>query len=157
MKNLFFLFSITLFFFGCVPSKTLTTEQSEKVFEHSLDMKQADIRSKLLLFANENFVSSKSVIQTDDNGLFSGNGIVTLKNTTGLFGESLNLTKMELTFLVRYSDNNYRVKWIVKDLFNDKGSYINNIWGYYAEEIKTTIDGKDKQLFDYLADKENSF
>jgi len=155
--KLFIISLITIFVAGCSISKYLTDEQTEKVFEHNIDLSKNKIRQRLILFANEQFVSGKSVIQTDDDGLFAGNGIVTLKESTGLLGETLNITKMELTFIVKYSDNNYRVKWVVKNLSNDDGSYAKNTWGYYAKDVKETLDRKDKELFKYLSSDKSDF
>jgi hypothetical protein len=149
--------SIILIIYGCSISKPLTEGQGEKVFEHNVDLSKAEIKQKLVLFVNEKFVSAKAVIQTNEDGLFTGNGIVTVNESTGMLGETLNITKAELTFVVKYSDNNYRVKWIVKDLLNDKGSYSSDIWGYYAEDIEKCIKRNDDAMYKYLIDKSSEF
>ena len=145
--------SALLILYNCSMSKELTKEQGEKVYEHKVELKEGDIKQKLLLFVNEKFMSGKSVIQTDTEGLFTGNGIVNLPDLP--FGSGT--IKMEITFMVKYSENNYKVKWIAKDLMTGAGSISPNMWGYYSESIEKSIAENDKNLFDYLSDKTNEF
>ena len=142
-----------LFIYGCIPSKQLTEEQSAKVYEHSVTLSKDEIKQKVIFFVNEKFISGKAVTQNTEEGLFTGNGIVNLPDLP--FGAGV--VKMELTFMVKYMDNNYKVKWIVKDLSNNKGSFDPGMWGYYSEYIEKSISKNDKDLFDYMTGKTGTF
>ena len=146
-------FTIVLFLsliVSCSLSKYLTQEQSEKIFEHQVTLTKPDIHEKLILFANEKFVSGKEVTQTDEDGLFVGNGIVQLP-------KDILILKMEFTYIVKYSDNKYKAKWIIKDLRTNSGSIKQNIWGYYAEDIEKAFDRNDSDLFQYLSSDKSDF
>jgi len=131
-------------------SNYLTKEESEKVFEHKVDLSKEEIRNRLILYANEEFVSSKAVIQTDEDGLLAGNGVVPLD--VFLIG-----LRMKFTFIVKYTDDSYKVKWIVKDIFTNNGSALPGVWGEYAGEIDEAIKKSDEDRFAYLSDNSSDF
>ena len=149
MKLMLVSLIIVLLFQAC-GSSPLTQNQSEKVFDYKIDLLKTEIKQRLILFTNEKFISSKAVIQTNEDGLFSGNGIVQLER-------SLPIINMELTFIVKYSDNNYKVKWIVKNLMVNNESMSQSVWGYYYEDIEESINKNNELLFDYLNNYENNF
>lgn len=60
---------------------------------------------------------------------------------------------MDLTYIIKYTDNQYKVKWVVKDMMSNKGSFTEDCWGYYEDEIRETIKKNDNKLFTYLANK----
>ena len=157
MKNLFIFLVLSISLVGCVPSATLTKEQTEKIYSHEVNLKKDELKRKLLLYVNETFVSGKTVLQTNEDGLLSGNGIVDLKKIKGLMGETISIIKMELTFIIKYDDGNYKVKWVVKDLSNEKGIFSRDYWGYYTADIEKTIADNDKELSDYVSNKANDF
>lgn len=151
MKTLLiFTVAFMLTIYGCSMSKPLTSVQNEIVYEHNVDLTKDELRKKLILFANEKFISGKAVIQTDDDGLLAGNGISQLPI-------SIPIIRMEFTFIVKYTDNNYRVKWIVKDLMTDLGRIVKRNWGYYYDDIELVIKNNDEELFKYLSSTESNF
>ena len=157
MRSLILFVIISISFWGCFPSKELTKDQTEKIFAHNVNLKKEEIKQKLILFANEKFVSGKAVIQSNEDGFLAGNGIVQIHYHSDLLGENINRVKMEFTFMVKYADNNYKVKWVVKDLTNDKGSINQNLWGYYADEIEKSITNNDSEMFAYVTGKDDNF
>jgi hypothetical protein len=130
-----FFFLLAIYFTGCIPSKYIAENDQEKIFQHDLDLSKPKIKERLITFVNEKFTSSKAVMQNNEDGLFSGNGI---GQVTTYIGKSIN---MEFTFIVKYTDNNYKVKWVIKDIMMDTTPLLKEQWGFYvnSEEINTFL------------------
>ena len=145
---------------SCVPPMRLLPDEKEQVFSHVVDLRNEVIRTQVVQFINEKFVSGKSVTQSIDDGLITGNAIFMLehKNQFGIREDA----QMELTFLVKYVDNQYKTKCIVKRIIH---ANINGIptdldedrWGFYQKEINETIQKFDLDLLAYLTKKDDKF
>jgi len=146
---------VSLGFLSCATVKNyLEPGEGEAVYSHSVSIDQANIRSRLLVFVNEKYHSGKAVVQTDDPGLFIGNGRIYLQDV-GVLG---NTADMEMTFIVKYQDRSYSVKWIVKEIIHDGGmSYTENYWGMFKDSIKQKFKENDDELFAYLSKDSTSF
>ncbi|MCU7494727.1 MAG: hypothetical protein HF314_12200 [Ignavibacteria bacterium] len=157
MRKSYLFLLLSLYFIGCVPTSVLTDKEKEFVFSHEVNLKKNEIKMRLLQYANENFVSGKAVIQTNEDGMLSGNGETTVKEYKGLLGETQSIINMEFTFIVKYEDNKYKIKWIVKDMSTSKGSFSTDYWGFYKDEIDTSITKYDQNLYDYMKNKDLNF
>lgn len=146
--------SLLLFLFACVTPKELTKEDSEKIFEHNLSLKQDEIKTKLLTFVNENFYSGKAVIQTIDSNLLSGNYTFSCGNFDPL---GSIVVYANATFIVKYYDDNYKIKFLLKDMETHSSSGISplasNMWGNYSQEINDNFKEYDKALYEYMLAK----
>lgn len=149
MRFIFFLFLIIIV--GCASTSYLTQEQSEKVFSHDVSLTKEQIKQKLLVFINENYYSGKSVLQTNEDGLLSGNGTIQIYEFAG------HPIFMDVTFIVKYDEKNYRVKWIVKDIKDSKQSYARGYWGHYTEYIEKSIQENDSMMYKYLSTDQTDF
>ena len=148
MKYFLFITLITALLISCAPTKYLTPDQSEKVFSHDVTLSKEEIRRKLFLFINETYYSSKEVIQTDEDGLLTGNGTIQI-NEYGVF--------MDVTFIIKYEDESYKTKWIVKNIKSNKGYYPLGYWGLYSEEIERAIIQNDQMMYEFIVNKESEF
>ncbi len=150
----FFVF-LSILFVGCAGQKELTKEQSEKIFEHNTPLSKDQIKSKLLTFVNENFVSGKAVIQTNDDGILSGNYNFNLGNYDPL---GMYQVFTQSTFIIKYLDNSFKMKMLVKDLYlmSSQGEkpLTQTMWGNYANEIQTGFNNFDSTLVNYLNSKD---
>jgi hypothetical protein len=156
MKSFLLLFVASISFFGCSVTQ-LTPDQLEQTYTHETTIPQKEIKQKVLTFINEKFRSGKSVLQTNDEGILSGNGIVTIKERKGLVGEVLSVIDMEFTFIIKFTENGYKIKWLVKNILANNLPMQKEHWGYYAgEEIINTLKENDKNLFEYINNK-NTF
>ncbi len=142
---------VLLFFAGCYPYPKLSDEEKEKIFEHALNLNKQEIKVKLLTYLSENTNSAKSVIQVNEDGLLSG--IVSIY--LGKVALGLTNADVELSFIVKYYDNNYKIKVIVKDLLYDGKSVHENNWGQHREEIIQSISNFDKSVYSYLSNIQN--
>lgn len=166
MKSKFKLLSgtfILLFLASCTASHvSLLPEDKEQIFSHEVQIKKEDIHIQVIQFFNEKFVSGKSVIQSSEDGLITGNGIFEIYNSYGLLGELLWTAKVELTFLVKYIDNQYKTKFIVKRVFAQAPTglptdQVEGVWGRYRDQINNTIKKLDDDLLSYLTKKDDKF
>lgn len=147
---------LLIVFSSCTPVY-LTQQEKEVVYSYKVEVTKEQIRIKLLQFINETFKSSKAVIQVNEDGLLSGNGVVFLSS------DAIGLIKtyMEFTFMFKYEDNQYKVKCLVKNLYNvdHKSTYdlAEHQYGNYKEKILAEFAKFDKSVNDYLTNKNNSF
>lgn len=149
IKKSLFLYFILI---SCTSTSYLTKEQTEKVYTHRINLDKSDIRKKLLLFVNENYHSAASVIQTDEDGIFAGNGIIILDEYGGIPGLASGVdVKAEITFIIQYSDKEYTAKWILKDIIAANKSTPSFYWGNYAKQLKYAFNENDQNLFHYLS------
>lgn len=155
MRTTCFFLILSFYLIGCVPTKVLTDQEKEFVFSHEINLKKDKMKMRLLQYVNEKFVSGKAVIQTNEDGLLSGNGITQVRESKGLMGEIQDIIKMEFTFIVKYDDNRYKIKWIVKDMSYSKGSFSSDYWGFYKDDINTAIQDNDQKMYNYLNNKDN--
>lgn len=149
----FLLLACALYFLGCTPSKFIADQDKEKVFQHEVSLSKPQVKERLVTYANEKFVSSKAVLQSNEDGLLSGNGISQVTSYLG------NPIKMEFTFIVKYTDKSYKVKWIVKNLIMNGTSMREDFWGYYmdAEDIDTFFRKLDGDMFASLSSDNLNF
>jgi|WetSurMetagenome_2_1015567.scaffolds.fasta_scaffold43883_3 hypothetical protein len=140
-----------IFLFSCVTPKELTKEDSEKIYEHNLSLKQDEIKTKILTFVNENFYSGKAVIQTNDSNLISGNYTFSCGDFDPL---GTILVYADATFIIKYYDKNYKIKLILKDMSTQssdgKSPFAPNMWGNYSEEINENFETFDQALYNYM-------
>jgi hypothetical protein len=146
MKQILFSFFVILSLAGCAGE--LTKEQSEMVYSHSVQISKADLKIKILSFINENYVSGKSVLQINEDGLISGNVI----------SQFALLSKLEYSFIIKYQDSTYKVKCVVKRIigYNDRDVDYSD-WGNYANKVKKEFDAFDNKLLAYLSKKTDDF
>ncbi len=141
---------ILLIYNGCAPTNFLSKESSEQVFEHQLSLSKQDIKIKLLTFISENTISAKSVIQVNEDGFLSCNSYIDI----GSFSPGLLLlpiaVSMEFSYIIKYQDNNYKLKLIVKDLFYNSLHAVPGIWGKHEAEINQSFHNFDSTLYNYL-------
>lgn len=148
MKRMFLILMVVILS-SCAP-QYLKDEQKESIYSHDIELKKDQLKIKLLDFVNSSFKSSKAVIQTNDDGLLSGNGSTVLgSDFTGMI-----VTTLEFTFIVKYEDGKYRMKCIVKNIFNrdTKSTYdlSEAMWGNWEKEIKGSFDKFDNSLLAFL-------
>jgi len=153
MKNLLLLFVILIT--ACTPliEKDLLPNEKEMVFEHQTKLSKAELKTRLIMFVNEGFHSGKAVIQSNEDGLLTGNYTTFLANLDALgyikyFGE--------FTFLFKYSDNNYKLKVLIKNIYSFKegrndGDLPPRLFGTYSEQIVNEYKRFDATLNDYLS------
>lgn len=138
--------------------RALTKEESEKVYEHKVDLSQKELKTKLLIYINEKFHSSKSVIQINEEGLISGNAIADLGCSDPLCAITNSL---EFTFILKYEDNFYKIKYIVKNILSNSSSGTQSLiptsWGLYAEKIDEVFSILEFDLYNYLNKKNEIF
>ncbi len=148
---------VLLLIAGCAPTKIyLLPEEKEQIFSHEVQLKKEDIRVQVIQFINEKYASGKSVTQSSEEGLIIGNGIFEIGHYNVL-SVSINL-QMELTFFVKYIDNQYKTKYVVKRLIKNGLSDLGEEWwGYYKEQINKNIKDIDSELFNYLTKKDDKF
>jgi hypothetical protein len=151
--SLLFVLFVTILSFNCTPSKFIPEADQESIYSHDIDLPKAKIKEKLVLYVNEKFHSSKAVIQSNEDGLLSGNGFAQI--TTYV----MHAINTEFTFIIKYQDNNYRTKWIIKDVLMNANSIAQNYWGYYLEskEIKDFFKKHDDDMFAYISKNEVDF
>jgi hypothetical protein len=146
MKTLVISTLAIFFIIGCAGE--LTKEQSEIVYSHSVQLSKADLKIKILSFINETYMSGKSVIQTNEDGLISGNVIA----------QFALVSKLDYSFIIKYQDSTYKVKCIVKGIIGWNNEYVdNNNTANYADKIKKEFDSFDLKLFTYLSKKSSDF
>lgn len=153
MKHLPLLFSFLLL--QCVAPLELSQEDREKIFEHNIQLPAKDIKLKIHTFVNESFGSGKAVIQSNEDGLITGNFIFECDEFDIMLGQR---TFANCTFLIKYSDNNYRMKLVVKNIFkqDDNRDYEvhESYWGNYAEQIRNYYSYFDDKLINYINSKD---
>ena len=152
----YFVFILTaLILLSCMPSE-LTKEQSEVVYSHKIPLSKSDLKLKILSFVNEKYHSGKAVIQTNDDGIVSGNIVI-----SDFAGNFIVRTSLEYTFIIKYQDAAYKIKCIVKDIRNtdSRQTYSQNPsqWGSYAKEVQSAFDTFDTSLNNYLNEKNSEF
>ena len=146
MKHILFSFIVILLLAGCAGE--LTKEQSEVIYSHSVQLSKADLKVKILTFINENYMSGKSVIQFNEDGLIGGNVI----------SQFALISKLEYSFTIKYQDNSYKVKCVVKRIIGFSGNDLaNNDMANYADKIKKEFDEFDNKLFAALSKKAEDF
>ena len=142
---------------SCVPPAYLTQEEKEVVYSHNVELTKDKIKTKLMQFVNETFKSSKAVIQTNEDGLLSGNGVVLL----GADAFGVVKTYMEFTFMFKYQDNQYKLKCIIKNLYNvdSKSTYDINAYNYgnWKKEIDDEFVKFDGDANKSLTNKKDAF
>lgn len=138
---------------GCTPSKFIADQDKEKVFQHEVSLSKSQIKERIVTFVNEKYVSSKAVVQSNEDGLISGNGVAQVSSYIG------NPVQMEFTFIIKYTDNSYKIKWIAKNLIMNNYPISEDQWGYYAsgEEINSFFATNDKNMFTYLKSENLNF
>ncbi len=156
MRTLVFLFS-SLLIISCT-MKTLSKQQKENVFTHKVDLSQKELKQKITQFIAENFNSAKSVIQTNDDNLISGNGILNL--STNFMGMSYD---MNMTFLIKYEDHQYKLKTILKNITLSSATdpipvnvHPGN-WQYHLSDVKRVFKEFDAKLYTYITNKDSEF
>lgn len=144
---------------GCVPGDALRPEEQEQIYSHGVQLKKEAIRTMAIQFINEKFISGKAVTQAMEEGMVVGNGIVFVCNES--FG--IVTYNMELTFLVKYVDGQYKVKFVIKRLMatnNTTGRETEvspEHWGGHRQEINAAVKKLDFEFFDYLSNKDDKF
>ncbi|MCX6151538.1 MAG: hypothetical protein NTX22_13485 [Ignavibacteriales bacterium] len=156
MKSLFNIcFAVILLFVtSCAPSY-LTKEQSERVINHNVNLSKEEIKIKVLSYINETAGSAKAVIQSNEDGFLTGNVIFYI-GTSDLIGVYPDY--LEATFLIKYQNNNYRAKYVVKNVYViiDKKIDIHPAgWVKYYTQIDTALTRFDKSLLEYMANSSN--
>ena len=60
----------------------------------------------------------------------------------------------DATFIIKYYDNNYKIKFVLKDMETHSSDGItplaSNMWGNYAEEINNNFQAFDQALYNYM-------
>jgi hypothetical protein len=140
---------------SCVPPQYLTKEQSERIVEHNVNLSKEEIKINVLSYINEKFGSGKAVIQSNEDGFIAGNVIfyIGASDLLGLYGDYL-----ETTFLIKYQTNNYRVKYIIKNLYTEIRGKIDihpYYWGKYSAKIDSALTNFDNDLLKYLSERTN--
>lgn len=157
-KSIYLGVFLCLIFSSCFTYRELTKEEAERVFEHKVNYSKSELKSKLLIFVNEKYVSAKSALQTADDGIISGNfykylGSYDPMGTQPQYGE--------FTFIIKYYDNGYKIKILVKSM-ETRGSkgisdFPSNVWATYSKELQQVYENTDKEVFDYLSSKQTEF
>jgi hypothetical protein len=153
---------ILMLLVSCAPtSKFLLPEEKEQIFSHEVQIKKEDIRTQVVQFINEKFVSGKSVTQSSEEGLIIGNGVFEIDRTNTVIAGTY-IVKIELTFLVKYIEHQYKTKYIVKRVISTGANGLptdaeERWWGYYKEQINKIIKDMDIELLDYLTKKDDKF
>jgi hypothetical protein len=147
--------------FSCAEKDFLLPEEKEQIFSHDVQLKKEDIHTQVFQFINEKFVSGKSVTQSSEEGLIVGNGIFEIDRTNTVIIGIITI-KLELTFLVKYIDNQYKTKYVVKrvirqDANGNSTDLIEGMWGRHKEQINKTIKDLDNELLNYLTKKNDKF
>jgi hypothetical protein len=146
MKSIYVIFILCCAFILQSCAKELTKEQSENVYSHSVQLSKAELKLKILSFINENYMSGKSVLQINEDGLISGNVV----------SQFAVITAMEYSFIIKYQDSTYKVKCIVKRMFRGSEDVSASDWGYYADKVMKEFNSFDEKLFVYLSKKSNA-
>jgi hypothetical protein len=142
---------------GC-ESKELSKDESEKVFSHNIDLSKEQIKIKLLQYVNETFSPGKVTIQTNDDGFLACAGTFQLPYipTIGYYQYY-----SKLVFMVKYLDGNYRVKYVIKDIYLDgpdgKKRYPPSSWDNLKDGIATMMKSEDIDLYSYMLNNNNNF
>lgn len=142
---------LPFFILSCVSQKELTKEESEKIYEHQVQLNESEIKDKILTFVNENFYSGKAVIQTNEQNLISGNYNFFCSDFDPLGSMQVFC---DATFIIKYYENSYKIKFVVKEMFTRSSSGVGNLsstlWGNYAEDINNNFTSFDKALLEYI-------
>jgi len=100
---------------------------------------------------NENFYSGKAVIQTNDANIMSGNYSFSCGSFDPL---GTIVVYADATFIVKYYDNSYKIKLVLKDMETHSSKGISplasNMWGNYSEEIIDNFVAYDSALYNYM-------
>lgn len=64
---------------------------------------------------------------------------------------------MEYSFLLKYQDNTYKVKCILKRIFEDEIDIDKSMYGYYADKIQKEFKSFDSDLFQALSKNSENF
>lgn len=151
MKKLILTLVFIPLLISCIGQKELTKSDSEKIFQHTVGLDSSVIKTKALTFINESFYSGKAVIQTNDENILSGNYNFFCTNFDPLGSVEVYC---DATFIIKYFQNKYKIKLLVKELFTKSSSGIGNLhqslWGNYSEEINNSFLSFDEALHNYM-------
>lgn len=154
MKSIVISF-IAFFLFSCVTPKELTLQDSEKVYEQKTSLNKNELKIKFLSYVNEGFNNAKAVIQSNEDGFLSGNYDAFLKNYDLL---AMYKVYARITFMIKYSDNNYKVKLVLKSVYMVKDGVETTLdqsyWGNYSPEIQDQFNQFDIALSKYIEKKD---
>jgi hypothetical protein len=144
MKKFYYLIIVlSLSLCSCFSQKTLIKEDREKIYEHSCKLSKEELKIKIMNFLNLYFISSKGVIQTNDDGIIAGN----YHSKLGWVG----LTKVfpVYTFIIKYSDKSFKVKIVVKQIYMGC-AYCDLVdeskWGNFKDDIYKDWDNFNESL-----------
>ena len=151
MKNLIILLTAITILYACTTPKEITKEQSEKIFTHEVIRSADEIRIKVLTYVNEAFYSGEAVIQTQDQGIITGNYRFYCDKFDPMGMLEVWATA---TFIVKYYDQFYKTKYVLKNMetVSSEGIVALDLsyWGNYADEIDDNFNQFDSTLFNYI-------
>lgn len=153
-QTLIFISLITFLFAGCANYRELTKDETEAVFVHEVPLSKEVLKTKILTFLNEYFMSAKATIQTVDDGLITANynTVVTPSSIMDIYGNQGHFTVM-----IKYENNSIKVKNMLKDVYSGATRVHPANWGIAAEGILAEYKKFDKDLMEYLLNKNNDF
>ena len=115
------------------------------------NVSQKDIQLKINAFVNSYFNSGKAVTQSDLLGQFAGNGSVPFE--MGLIDPQ---SYLKFTFLIKYKDNQYKLKIIAKGTTSAKyGDGL--IFGHHKELLQKKYKEFDDALLEYINNGSSDF
>lgn len=142
---------LMLLLFACTIPKEITKEQTEKIYSHQVNRSSNEIKLKILTYINESFYSGKAVIQTQDEGIITGN--------YRFYSDDFDLLGMfkvyaTATFIIKYKDQSYKTKFVLKDMETVSSKGIvpldRTFWGNYADEINDNYNRFESTLYEYI-------
>lgn len=127
----------------------LTKKEKEHVYTHVTSLDKIGLKQKVTQFVAENFNSAKSVIQTTENDMIIGDGIIEL--SSNMFGVTY---KMNMGFLIKFEAGQYKLKTVCKSInMHSKGlpsSVPASAWGMHKEDIREQFDAFNQRLSSYI-------
>ena len=103
------------------------------------------------MYINETFKDAKTVIQNNEDGLLTGRYTEKIDCFDPL---CTSLVFADISFLIKYSDNKYKLKLVFKDMFllssRGKQELRYTLHGNYEEKLKLAYQSLNNSLNKYM-------